>query len=146
MRWISLLLALILAACDSHEGHDHDSRGGHAAHSPRYGGQLVDLDHVIQVEFILDAAAGKLSAAIHDSHVEKRRGLKMKSLPVEVNGKRLSLMATSDPIKGDRPGDCAWYETYSASLRGLEEFDGVLRELTFLGHTWRDVEFRYLRR
>ena len=64
-------MAVVVSGCgehDDHAGHDHGK--GHA-HTAPHGGTLVELGaHQGNVEFVRDAAGGKLTAYILDAHAE----------------------------------------------------------------------------
>lgn len=70
---LATVLLCTLAACtkkDPHAGHDHSAHAKHV-HTAPHGGKLIELgEHAFNLEFVRDAATGKLTAYLLDGHAE----------------------------------------------------------------------------
>jgi ABC-type Zn2+ transport system substrate-binding protein/surface adhesin len=156
LRVILIALLGFAVACDKKPGHDHDHDHEHEhhghdedphdhhegddadephAHAPKMGGVLVDLDHLVQVEFVIDREAGTLTAYIWDGHVEKGVEIEQETLAVRLDDFDLKLKKVKSELTGAR------YEVTDERLKTKAELAGKLAELNALDETWKDAEF-----
>ena len=145
-----LLVAVTLgvAGCggsqDAEEGHGH---GGHG-HEPKYGGQLVELGHHEgNLEIVVDAAAGKLTAYVLDAHAENFVRLPLESIAVVVvaaeGEKTLALKPVGNPATGEKPGDTSQFEGTADWLKNVASFKATVRELPVKSKTFQNVQFSW---
>ncbi|MHC4957291.1 MAG: hypothetical protein ACYTGN_02875 [Planctomycetota bacterium] len=159
MRLFLILLLGFAVACDKTPGpdHDHDHEkehaghdddpdhhddgdgDGHGAHAPKMGGVLVDLDHLVQVEFVLDRKAGKLTAYIWDGHVEKGVEIDQETLAVTLTpDKSGEFKLTLKKLKSELTG--ARYEASDARLKTGSTIRVKVAEVKAMDETWNDAE------
>ena len=150
MRYLAGLLMVVFAVgCgDAEEGDRHDPAvAGSHGHTPKMGGTLVDLDHLVQVEFVLDPGAGRLTAHIWNGHVESAVKIAQETIDVTVrlDGGRLvmvALEAQTSELSGDRIGNSSRFSGVEGRLKGREGIEGMIEKLEAKGRTWTKVEFR----
>lgn len=161
-RIFSLPLAIVIAASfvsgcsksgDSHAGHDHasektsSSSHGHEHIAPHGGTAVVLGDEFYHVEFVLEAAAGKLSAYILDGHMEDYVRCAMPSFEVvaTVGGlpQVLTFNAVADPASGEKVGDTSFFEAKAEWLKTTREFDAVITKLEVKKSTFSAVAFNF---
>lgn len=120
-------LTLVLTGCAkkssddarSADAHDHD----HAhAHQAPHGGTLVPLGvHQFNLEFVHDAAAGKLTAYLLDAHAENfiRSPLRAIDIVVDRAGTPtpLSLVAVANAATGETAGNTAEFSAEAEWLK-----------------------------
>ncbi len=137
---------LALTGCgpakDDHAGHNH----GHA-HSPKMGGQLVELgDHLYNAELLSDRTAGKLTLWLLDGHAENYVRVTNETFTVAftVGDKEESvvLRAAANPSTGERVGETAQFEGQAELLKTAGPLKGRLPEATIRGKTFTDVSFQ----
>jgi len=147
-RGLLLVVATFwLAGCgdsqSSGEG-DHASEGGHA-HSPKYGGKLIELgEHEGSLEFVLDGPGGKLTAYILDAHAENFVRLPLDSFVVVAQAAgvehTLTFKPVANPATGEKPGDTSQFEATADWLKTTPSFTATLKELPVKSKTYRDVQ------
>jgi len=135
-----------------HEGEDHDHAPGDAAHGhvheAPHGGTLVVLaDESVNLELVLDPAAGKLTAFVLDGHAE--RGLRVAQPSISMALRRgagdpfdVTLVAVANPLTGETAGDTSEFAATDERLRGPGPIDGVVRSVAVRGTAFADVSFR----
>jgi hypothetical protein len=141
-------MAVVVSGCgehDDHAGHDHGK--GHA-HTAPHGGTLVELGaHQGNVEFVRDAAGGKLTAYILDAHAENfvRVPLDAFTLRATVGGKEetLTFKPVGNTVTGEKPGDTSQFEAAADWLKTATTFDAVLPQLPIKGTTFTEVKFNF---
>lgn len=120
----------------------------HHHHEAPHGGTAVALDHEIaNVEFVLDAAAGKLTAYILGAHLDGFVRLPVESFEVAavVAGQPQPLLfkAVGNTATGEKPGDTSQFEAAADWLKTTPAFDAVLPEITVRGTAFKDVRFNF---
>ena len=109
----------IVAGCakkDAHAGHDHAAAAPakHEHHAPHDGTAIVLGKEEYHLEFVLDAAAGKLTAYALDGELENF--IRVKALGFEVvatvgtEKKPLTFQAIANPATGETVGDTSQFE------------------------------------
>ena len=157
MRHLALLAILFAAACgekqppredpsktqEQEQGNGNGGRGH--GHAPKMGGQLLDLEHVVQLEFVHDAKDGTLKIYVWDGHVSYAETLEQKTIEVELRAAGetilVSCAAQANKLTGETVGDSATFLGRAPELRGIRGLRGKVRKLEALGQTWKDVEF-----
>ena len=142
--------AFLFTGCgkkDSHAGHDHAAHAGHA-HTAPHGGTLVELgDHAYNLEFVRDAATGRLSAYVLDGHAEHFIRIKAASFEVVASGgpeKRvLVFKAAANPATGETAGDTSQFDAQADWLKTTATFDATLASLDIKGTTFSAVAFNF---
>ncbi len=151
-----LALALSMAACkDKHAGHDHAKSGdGKKAsahqheHTPPHGGTPVVLgEEEFHLEFVRDAAAGKLQLYVLDGHMDKF--VRIAAPAIEVTAtfagapQTLSFQPVPNPATGEKVGDTSLFETQADWLKTATNFDAVVKLVDVKGKAFKDVKFNF---
>lgn len=173
MRWHPLLAAAVLAAlspgCSDSQhdhSHPHSASGGHGAaddghahgaepagahaheHKAPHGGTAVVLGkEEFHIEFLLDPAAGRLTAWILDSEMEKFIRINTPSFEVAVpgvaGGQLLVLKAVENTATGEKTGDSSQFEAQAEWLKSTPQFEAKLRNISIRGNSYQDVPFHF---
>jgi hypothetical protein len=143
-----LMLAIALAGGCSKNETAPPPKGAapHHEHHPPHGGAPVELgEEANHVEFVLDAANGKLQAYVLDGEMENFVRLPAPSLEVtaRVAGRdeKLILQAVANRATGEKVGDTSLFEAQADWLKTTPQFDAVLKEITVNGTTYTNVAF-----
>ena len=129
---LATVLLCTLAACtkkDPHAGHDHSAHAKHA-HAAPHGGTLVELgEHAFNLEFVRDAATGKLTAYVLDSHAESFVRISAPSFEITATvagaKQKLTLVAVANAATGEKIGATSQFEATADWLKTTAAFDGV---------------------
>ena len=140
MKSTRLLLALVsvaffAAACSKSDSHDHDKKSAHAGHARKapHGGTLVEIgDHQFNLEFVLDAATGKISAYILDAHAEN---FVRSALP--------SFQAVAYAATGETVGDTSQFDATADWLKTTPTFTGEIDSINIRGAVFKDIVFAF---
>ena len=151
MRTLTTLLAGVglfaLAACNpNRDAGAGDSEGHH--HEPPHGGTAVVLgDEEYHLEFVLDAAAGRMQVYVLSAHMEGFVRISAESLGVIVKlpnrEEVLAFKPVANTATGETVGDTSMFETQADWLKANKTFDAVLKEITIKGKTYENVEFNF---
>lgn len=139
-------LALFLTGCG--DSHDHaEGHGGHHHEAP-HGGKLVELgSHEHNVEFVLDAAAGTLTAYVLDGHAENFVRIPSGSWKVEAKvGEKtveLSFAPQANAATGEVIGNTSQFVAQADWLKTAKEFSGTIKELDIRGKKYTNVAFTF---
>jgi hypothetical protein len=147
----ALLAGLLLCsftACgkkDDHAGHDHSAHAKHA-HAAPHGGTLVELgEHAFNLEFVRDAATGKLTAYVLDGHAEDFVRISAPSFGVVVTvagaKQKLTLNAVANPATGEKVGASSQFEASADWLKTTAALEGVIDALTIRDNAFKNVAF-----
>lgn len=152
-----LALAAGLAGCSRQQSHDHDHAGhnhdhgaDHAhAHTAPHGGSLCALgDHQFNVEFVLDAVAGKLTAYALDAHAENFVRIAAPSLEIRVTtpapSRTLILTAVANAATGETVGNTSQFEASADWLKGAANISGTLTRFEAQGTSFQNVPISIL--
>lgn len=145
----TLFAALALATytgCKPTSSSTH-SHGGHH-HEPPHGGTAVDLgDEDAHLEFVLDAAAGKLTCFVLKPHMSGFQRITQESLELTatIGGKAetLTLKAVANAATGEKAGDTSQFEAQADWLKTAKNFDAELKSATVLGKTYTATKFNF---
>jgi hypothetical protein len=145
---LAAFLLVSLAAC-SKPDHDHakaPAAGGHAHVAP-HGGVLVEVgDHAYNLEFLRDAASGRLSVWVLDGHAENFTRIKAASLDlvatVGAEKRALTLKAVANPATGETVGDTSQFDVQADWLKTAPAFDGSVPALEIRGTKFGPIQFK----
>ena len=119
-------------------------------HDPPHGGTAVTLgDEEGHVEFVRDAAAGKLTAYLLKPHMTGfwRTSATQFEAVAKVGDKTETLVfkAVANAATGETVGDTAQFETQADWLKTTDKFDATLMELNLNlpGKTFKAVAFNF---
>jgi hypothetical protein len=117
-------------------------------HNPPHKGTLVVFGkEFAHLELVLDAATGKLTAYALDGEAEKAVRLKQSEIVIEIKGVKdltsVTLKAQGSELSGEKPGDTSEFSATDAKLKGVKEFDGVVKALNIRGTDFKDEKFNF---
>ena len=147
MAWAALALVPWLApGCGKHDDHAPASSGH--AHQPQNGGQLLEVGkHQFNIEVLVDASKGKVTAWILDAHAEDYVRIPAPALrlsavaggqPLEV-----TLAAVANPASGERVGDTSQFEGAAEWLKTTPAFSGTFHDVSIRGAAFGNVPFQH---
>lgn len=149
-----LIAVLILAGCDSQVHPPPPKRApepgsvlpapqaGHSHEAP-HGGTLVELgDHFANLEFVLDASTGTITAYVLDGHADQAIRIEQKEIVLRGKTGEVTLQAVGSPLTGEKPGDTSQFEGRSEALQGAKEFDGTIVRVVVKGRELAGVPLR----
>ena len=148
----------------SHKDHDHKDHGDHKDHAhdddahvheaPR-GGTLVELgDHAANVELLIDAEQKVFALYALDAHAENAAKIAQADVEITVLASKqgtkekpaedftIKLAAVANENTGEKIGDTSQFQVGLEALKGLTEFEGVIKTITIKGATYNDVKFK----
>jgi hypothetical protein len=149
MKKILILIPALALALGSGCGEKAaEPSGHHHHHEAPHGGTVVALDHeIINVEFVLDAAAGKLTAYMLGGHLDGfvRLGVESFEVAAEVNGQPQPLLfkAVANAATGEKVGNTSQFEAQADWLKTAKAFKGTIRKLDVRGKTFQGVAFDF---
>lgn len=126
------------ARSDSDHGHHHEAP---------HGGVLVALgDHAANVEFVLQADEGKLTAYVFDGCAEKPIRIGQSEIRIELTGEHaaagvLELKPVANALTGETAGDSSEFALTVSALKGAKRLSGRIASITVRGVEFRDVPF-----
>jgi hypothetical protein len=123
----------------SHSGHHHD---------PPHGGTAIDLgEEEAHLEFVLDAAAGKLTCYVLKAHMSGFQRITQESLELAatVGGKPETLMlkAVANAGTGEKAGDTSQFEAQADWLKTAKTFDAELKAINVRGKDYTALKFNF---
>jgi hypothetical protein len=143
------MIAVACTGCSKKSNDDAvDADHAHHHHASPHGGTAVVLgDEAYQLEFVLDADAGAITAYVLDGHMENFIRVNVPSFEVvaTVNAERhpLIFQATANSATGETAGDTSQFTAQADWLKTSSVFDAQLTELTIRGRTFSDVAFNF---
>jgi len=150
MKTLFALFAVLSLAtftgCKPSGSHSH-SHGGHH-HEPPHGGTAIDLgDEDAHLEFVLDAAAGKLTCYVLKPHMSGFQRITQEAieLAAQVNGKAepLTLKAVANAATGEKAGDTSQFEVQADWLKTAKAFDVELKAIQVRGKDYTTLKFNF---
>jgi hypothetical protein len=138
-----LVASLVLGGCAKKETmSEHKNQ-------PPHGGTPVSLGENYNVEFVLDAASGTLSAYLLDDEMEEfvRSGMPSFEVTVKVGGAEQTLVfkPVANSATGEAVGDTALFTAQAGWLKTTKAFDAVIKSVTLDGTTFSNVAFNFPR-
>lgn len=146
---LALLTAAWLAGCSRSESPPPATEAAHHhEHTPPHGGTPVELGHEeYHLEFVRDAAAGKLQAYVLDGHLDRFIRIPAASLELTARfaGQEEILVLTpvASNATGETVGDTALFEAQADWLKTHGDFDAVLKAITIRTKTYTNVMFNF---
>lgn len=148
---MALILSSTVAFSAEKEKEKKDHKHEHHVHKAPHGGTLVGIgDHFANVEFVLDAATGKLTAYVLDGCCENAVRIKQKELELDfelLDGVdtelELKLKAVGNVLTGESVGDSSQFEVQSDKLKGVKRFDAEIKKIEIKGQTAKEVDFGF---
>lgn len=116
------------------------------AHSAPHGGTLVELgEEFAHLEIVLDAATGKLTAYALDGEAEKAIRLKQADIEVTVTNPAtvVKLSGVANNLTGETASDTSEFTGQASALKGVTNFNGVMRAVTIKGQSFKEVKFNF---
>lgn len=146
-KLVPVLLLAMLVGCKPSPSSGGHSHGGHH-HEPPHGGTAIDLgDEEAHLEFVLDAASGKLTAYVLKAHMSGFQRIMQEAieLAATVNGKTetLTLKAVASAATGEKAGDTSQFEGQADWLKGAKTFDVELKKITVAGKDFTALKFNF---
>jgi hypothetical protein len=154
MRKLVLVL-LLTASCDAEpvppppkrapDPRDVIVPAPQAAHHPDapHGGTLVELgEHVANLELLLDASTGTVTAYVLDGHADQAVRLEQKEIVLQGKPLSVTLQAVGSPLTGETPGNTSQFQGQSEVLKGAKEFDGTVVRVVVKGREFSNVPLR----
>ena len=147
--WFLSCAVLLLAGCQKN---DTASAGKpvavHHEHKPPHGGAPVELgEEENHVEFVRDAANGKLQAFVMDGELENFVRIAAPALEVtaKVSGRdeKMTLQPVANNATGEKVGDTSLFEAQADWLKTTANFDAVLVAITIRGKTYTNIIFNF---
>ncbi len=117
-------------------------------HSAPHGGALVEFgEEFAHLEFVLDAATGKLTAYALDGEAEKPVRLKQGEIAVQIespgNILNLKLTGVANALTGETAGDTSEFVAQSDQLKGLAKFDAAIKAVSIKGKDFKNIAFNF---
>jgi hypothetical protein len=132
-------------------GQQQDPSADHLPHlhvaTPPHGGTPVALGDDYQIEWVLDAPAGRLQAYVLDGEMENFVRITPPSfdLTAQLPGQTQALhfAAMANPATGEQVGSTALFEAQADWLKTTKTFDAVLNEINVKGTVFSNVAFNF---
>jgi hypothetical protein len=142
------LAAVLWAGCSHRQ---NNASGNVAAHlhvaAPPHGGTPVPLGDDYQIEWVLDAAAGKLQAYVLDGEMETFVRIAAPSFDVTARlpdgEKVLHFVAVPNPATGEKAGSTCLFEAQADWLKTAKTFAAVIPEINVQGTIYTNVAFNF---
>ena len=148
LTWVA---AIGLVGCGS-DAHDHiHGIGGHThghAHVAPHGGTLIVLgEESAHLEWVMDAASGKVDLYVLDGEAINGLPVPQESLRFAIEGvpelTSVELQAVASSLSGETVGNSSRFQGEIAGLKGAEQFKATLEAITVRGVDFRGVSFPY---
>jgi hypothetical protein len=114
---------------------------------PPHGGAPLALGDDYQIEWVLDAAAGKLQAYVLDGEMENFVRITPPSFDVtaQLPGREevLHFVAIPNSATGEKVGSTSLFEAQADWLKTTKTFAAVLREINVQGTIYTNVAFNF---
>lgn len=145
--WISLfaLAAVLWTGCGKQQG-NIPAAHLHVAEPP-HGGTPLALGDDYQIEWVLDAPAGKLQAYVLDGEMENFVRIAPPSFDVtaKLPGREeiLHFAAIANSATGEKVGSTSLFEAQADWLKTTNTFAAVLREINVQGTIYTNIAFNF---
>ncbi len=152
LRFLLVLPLLTLAGCSKPESTTAAAAGKAHAHAHEHkaphGGTAVVLgNEAYHLEFVRDAASGKLTAYVLDGEMEKFIRLKAAALELAVTTggekRTLALRPVANSATGETVGDTSQFEAQADWLKNTPAFDAVVTSIEIKGTKFEQVAFNF---
>jgi hypothetical protein len=147
--WALSILAIVAlggGACSKQDEHAHASEGH--GHQPKNGGQLLEVGkHQFNIEVLVDAPKGKVTAWILDAHAEDYVRVAAPTLRMSAAigpaTKEIQLAAVANAASGEKVGDTSQFEGSADWLKSNAPFNGTFHDVTIRGVAFGNVTFQH---
>ena len=141
------LAAVFLVGCGRQNGlSGNDSPHLHVA-VPPHGGTPVALGDNYQIEWVLDAPAGKLQAYVLDGEMENFVRITPPSFDVtaKLPGREeiLHFAAIPNAATGEKVGSTSLFEAQQEWLKTTKTFDAVIQSINVEGAIFTNIAFNF---
>jgi hypothetical protein len=140
------LAAALWAGCGNEQQRDTGSTHLHTA-VPPHGGTPMALGDDYQIEWVLDAAAGKLQAYLLDGEMENFVRIAEPSFDVtaQLPGREevLHFVAVPNSATGEKVGSTSLFEAQADWLKTNKAFAAVIQDIDVEGTTYTNVPFDF---
>ena len=121
---------------------------GHHEHQAPRGGTLIELgEEFAHLELVIDKATGKAVLYSLDGEAEKAVRLKQEEiiLDAKIGGRAQSFvfLAVANPLTGETVGDSSEFAVVAEEMKGVDRFEGVIREVTSRGSAFSAVPVKF---
>ena len=144
--------AVFMAGCSDSQQSRHAASEGEQEHyhyheAPHGGTAVVLGKEDFHIEFVRDAAVGKMQAYILDGHMHEFVRIPLASFEVAAKlpdrEETLNFKAVSKRETGETVGNTALFEAEAEWLKTIEEFDGVVKQIEIRGKQYQTVLFHF---
>lgn len=146
MSIFALALGL-LVGCGNHQNHVSDKAPHLHVDTPPHGGTPVALGDDYQIEWVLDAPAGRLQAYVLDGEMENFVRIAPPSFDLKaklpVREEVLHFVAVANAATGEKVGSTCLFEAQADWLKATKTFDAVLPEINVEGTVFTNVAFNF---
>ncbi len=147
MRFLAILLVLALTGCAERSHAPGMARAKHDFHAP-HAGTIVRLGREeFHLEFVRDAAAGRLTAYVLDAQSQEATRIRADSfeLVAVVGGEKRPLTFQAAPVtaEGETIGASSRFETQADWLKTTGSFEAELPRLKIFNTTFLRVPFTF---
>jgi hypothetical protein len=145
----TVLGGLLLAGCGkSADATAQPQPAYHHKDKPLHGGTPVVLgSDEYHLEFVLDAPSGRMEAYVMDGEFENFVRIEAASFEITAKSgdgdRKLVFRAVADNATGEKVGDTAQFEVQADWLRGVTNFEAVLKDLSIRGSNYRQITFNF---
>jgi len=119
----------------------------HEHHPPHHGTPVVLGNEEYHVEFVLDAATGKLQAYMLDGELENFVRIQPESFNIaaRVSGRdeTMTLKAVANAATGETIGDTSLFEVQADWLKTVTNFDAAIGKINVRGKSYTNVVFNF---
>jgi len=141
------LAAVLCAGCGNRQSTPTDNGSHLHVDVPPHGGTPVALGDDYQIEWVLDATAGKLQAYVLDGEMENFVRITPPSFDVTAKwpGREevLHFAAIANTATGEKVGSTSLFEAQADWLKTNKTFDAVIREINVQGTIYTNVAFSF---
>ncbi len=152
------VLALLGVACDRPPPAKAGpaAAGSEHAHVAPHGGRLIELgEHLANIELLLDATSGRLTAFVLDAHASRAIRIAQERITLRLDSTGadsrpagqpaiiIELLAVANTLTGETPGNTSQFEATVAPLRNVRRFSGRLTKIELMGRSFEDVPIEY---
>ena len=141
------MTAGIFCGCSKSE---HDGMNGTPhlhVDEPPHGGTAVDLGEDYHIEFVRDAASGKLQAFVLDGEMEEFVHSPSASFELTAHvgdhDEKLNFAAVANRATGETVGDTSMFEAQADWLKSATNFDAAIKEINVRGESYTNVVFNF---
>jgi hypothetical protein len=148
--WLASLFVLttvLASGCGPQRGQAGDQGPHLHVAVPPHHGTPVALGDDYQIEWVLDAPAGRLQAYILDGEMENFVRIAQPAMDVTARlpgrEETLHLAAVANTATGETVGDTCLFEAQADWLKTAKTFAAVLRQVEVHGTTFTNISFNF---